>query len=240
MRCFPLDALLLKKLAVTFPEGVRTPGVVFTAVERKREAADLEASLDRLGGDGCPRLFAPRGHDPTPRGLQLARLEVCYRRRGVGGVLAPHRPLHLLVEHETQRLEERSQPTWDEDDDGISPPLEVGNEIFVSVALEVVQYEDALALLDYASVVRTELPALRDPKRALPCVTPVYLLHAERHASRGVPGVGAVYRKDLCRDGSLLRLSLPALPRHGWRDERRPLEDHAQRNLLAVRHGSKT
>ena len=54
MCCFPLDALLLEKLAVTFPEVVRAPGVVFTAVERKRAAADLEASLDRLAGDGCP------------------------------------------------------------------------------------------------------------------------------------------------------------------------------------------
>ena len=53
MPCFPLDALLLKKLAVTFPEVVRALGVVFTAVERKREVADLEVSLDRLGGDGC-------------------------------------------------------------------------------------------------------------------------------------------------------------------------------------------
>ena len=59
---------------------------------------------------------------------------VCDRRRGVGGVLAPHQPLHLLVEHAIQRLEERSQPTWDEDGDGVHPPFEVGNEIFVSVA----------------------------------------------------------------------------------------------------------
>ena len=54
MCCFPLDALLRKKLAVTFPKVVRAPGVVFTAVERKREAADLRESLDRLGGDDCP------------------------------------------------------------------------------------------------------------------------------------------------------------------------------------------
>ena len=54
MCCFPLDVLLLKKLAVTFPEAVRAPGVVFTAVERKRGAADLEASFDRLGDDGYP------------------------------------------------------------------------------------------------------------------------------------------------------------------------------------------
>ena len=66
MCCFPLDALLLKKLVVTFPEVVPAPAVVFTAVERKREAADLEANLDRLGGDGCPLLLAPRGHGPTP------------------------------------------------------------------------------------------------------------------------------------------------------------------------------
>ena len=54
MCCFPLDALQLKKFAVTFSEVVRAPGVVFTAVERKHEAADLEASLDRLGSDGYP------------------------------------------------------------------------------------------------------------------------------------------------------------------------------------------
>ena len=54
MWCFPLDALLLKKLVVTLPKVVRAPDEVFTAVERKREAADLEASLDRLGVDGCP------------------------------------------------------------------------------------------------------------------------------------------------------------------------------------------
>ena len=47
----PLDTMLLQELAVAFPEVVHAPGVVFTAVERKREAADLEASLDYLGGD---------------------------------------------------------------------------------------------------------------------------------------------------------------------------------------------
>ena len=78
----------------------------------------------------------------------------------------PHQPLHLLVEHAIQRLEERGQLTWDEDDDDVRPPLEVGNEIFVSVALEVVQYQDTWALLDDSSVVRTELPALRDLKGA--------------------------------------------------------------------------
>ena len=57
----------------------------------------------------------------------------------------PGQPLHLLIEHAIQRLEERSQPTWNEDDDGVRPPLEVGNEIFVSVALEVV-------LLTYDSI----------------------------------------------------------------------------------------
>ena len=111
----------------------------------------------------------------------------------------PHHPLHLLVEHAIQRLEERSQLTWDEDDDGVRPPLEVGNEIFVSVALEVVQYQDTWALLDDSSVVRTELPALRDPKGALPSVTPAFVLHDEIHASRGVAKLGAVHRKDLCR-----------------------------------------
>ena len=174
-----------------------------------------------------------------PQRLQLARLGVCDRRRGVSRVLAPHQPLHLLGEHAIQRLEERSQPTWEEDD-GVRPPLEVGNEISVLVALEVVQYQDAWALFDDASVVRTELPALRDPKGALPRITPAFLLHAEKHASRGVPELGAVQRKDLCRDGTLSRLSLPALPGRGRRDERRPLEDHAQRNLLAVRHDRKT
>ena len=95
-------------------------------------------------------------------------------------------------------------------------------------------------LLDDSSVVRTMFLALRDLKGALPRVTQAFLLHAERHASRGVPELDAVHRKDLCRDGTLSRLSLPALPGRERRDERRPLEDHAQRNLLAVRHGSKT
>ena len=180
---------------------------------------------------------APR---PGSFSLPVLRSAIDDRRRGVGGVLALHQPLHLLVEHAIQRLEERSQLTWDEDDDGVRPPLEVGNEIFVSVALEVVQYQDAWALLDDASVVRNELSALRDPKGALPRVTPAFLLHAEMHASRGVPELGAVHRKDLRRDGTLSRLSLSALPVRGRRDERRPFKDHAQRNLLAVRHDSKT
>ena len=62
----PLDTLLLQELAVAFPEVVHAPGVVFTAVERKREAADLEASLDHLGGDECPCVLAPRRDGPTP------------------------------------------------------------------------------------------------------------------------------------------------------------------------------
>ena len=85
----PLDALLLQKLAVAFPKVVRAPGVVLTAVERKREAADLEASLDRLGGDGCQCVLAPLSHDPTPRRFQLARPGVTFDRRAVGGVHAP-------------------------------------------------------------------------------------------------------------------------------------------------------
>ena len=80
---------------------------------------------------------------PRPRRFQLVRLGVCDRRRRVDDVLAPHQPLHLLVEHAIQRLEERSQPTWHEDDDGVRPPLVVGNKIFVSMALEVVQYQDS-------------------------------------------------------------------------------------------------
>ena len=146
----------------------------------------------------------------------------------------------MLLEHAIQRLEERSQPNSDEDDDSVRPPLEVGNEILVSLALEVVEYQDVKALFDDASVVRTELPALRDPKDGLPRVTPAFLLRAKRHASRGVPELGAVHRKDLCSDGTYSRLSLPDLPGSGRRDERRPLEDHAQRNLLAVRHDRKT
>ena len=35
------------------PRSCACTGRGFTAVERKREAADLEASLDRLGGDAC-------------------------------------------------------------------------------------------------------------------------------------------------------------------------------------------
>ena len=43
--CFlPLDALLLKKLAVAGAEVVHAPVVVLAPIQRKREAADLEAS----------------------------------------------------------------------------------------------------------------------------------------------------------------------------------------------------
>lgn len=48
--CSPLDALLLEKPTATFTEVVRAPDVVLAAVERKREAADLEASIDHVGG----------------------------------------------------------------------------------------------------------------------------------------------------------------------------------------------
>ena len=239
MCCLPRDALLLEKLTVSFTEVVHAPRVVLAAVEREREPADLEESLDHLGGGGCPRLLAPRRHLPTPRRLQLARLGVFDRRRSVGGVLPPHQPLHLLVEHAVQRPEERSQPAWDQDDDGVAP-LEVGDESSVSVALEVVQHQDAPALLYDAAVVGAQLPALRGPKGALPCVAPALLLHAERHASRRVPVLGTVPRRNLCRDGTLARLNPRSLPRRRRRDERRALEDDAQRNLAAVRHDSKT
>ena len=116
-------------------------------------------------------------------------------------------------------MEERSQPARDEDDDGVCLPLEVGDETFAFVALEVVQYQDAGALLDDASVVGTELLAIRDPKGAPPLVTPAFLPHAEGHASRGVPVLGAVCRKDLCRDRILSRLSRLALPGRARRDE---------------------
>ena len=124
----PLDTLLLQELAVAFPEVVHAPGVVFTAVERKREAADLEASLDHLGGDGCPCVLAPRGDGPTPRRCQLARAVYLL------GVHAPQQPLHLLVEHAVQRLDERSQTAWDEDDDGVGVLLEGLNERVVIIA----------------------------------------------------------------------------------------------------------
>ena len=240
MCCLPRDALLLEKLTVSFTEVVHAPRVVLAAVEREREPADLEASLDHLGGDGCPRPLAPRRHLPTPRRLQLARLGVFDRRRSVSGVLPPHQPLHLLVEHAVQRLEERSQPAWNQDDDGAAPLEEVGDESFVSVALEVVQHQDAPALLYDAAVAGSQLPALRGPKGALPCVAPALLLHAERRASRRVPVLGTVPRRNLCRDGTLARLNPRALPRRRRRDERRALEDDAQRNLAAVRHDSKT
>ena len=89
---------MLEELTVTFTEVVRAPGAVFDAVERERKAADCEASLDHVGGDGCPRLLASRGHGPMPGWHQFARLGVCLRCCGVGGVLRPHQSLHLLVE----------------------------------------------------------------------------------------------------------------------------------------------
>ena len=126
--CLLLNALLLK-LAVAFTEVVHAPGVVLAAIERKREAADLEASLDHLGGDGCPCVLAPRGDGPTPRRCQLARAVYLL------GVHAPQQPLHLLVERAVQRLEVRSQPAWDEDDDGVGVPLEGLDERVVFVCL---------------------------------------------------------------------------------------------------------
>ena len=55
-----------------------------------------------------------------------------------------------------------------------------------------------------------------------------------------VPEPGTVPEGNLCRDGPLPRLTALALPRPGRRDERRALEDDAQRNLAAIRHDSKT
>ena len=56
---------------------------------------------------------------------------------------------------------------------------EVGDETLVSVALEVVQHQNAFARLDDTSVVGAQLPALRDPKGTLPRVTPALLPHTE-------------------------------------------------------------
>ena len=95
----PLHALLLEMLAVAFSEVVHAAGVVLAAIERKREAADLEAHLDHIRSDHCPRLLAPRRHSPTSRGLQLARFSVGDRCCGMDGVHSPQQPLHLLVEH---------------------------------------------------------------------------------------------------------------------------------------------
>ena len=55
-----------------------------------------------------------------------------------------------------------------------------------------------------------------------------------------MPEPGTVPGGNLCRDGPLPRLTALALPRPGLRDERRALEDDAQRNLAAIRHDSKT
>lgn len=110
MCCLLLGALLLDKLTVTPTEVERAPDVILTAVERKSEAEDLEASLDNLGGVGYSRLLAPSRRSATPRRLQLAHRGVCDRCCGLGGVLLPHQPLHLLVQHAIQRLEERRQP----------------------------------------------------------------------------------------------------------------------------------
>ena len=175
----------------------------------------------------------------TTSGVMAAGRGVCDRCCGVNGVLTPYQPLHLLVEHAIQRLEERSQPAWDQDDDSFCSPQEVGDD-FVSVAPEVIQHQDAWALLDDASVVGAKLPALREPKGVLPRVPPAFLLHAIRHAPRGVPELGAVPRGNLCRDGVISRLEPLALPRRGRRDKRRALEDNAQRNLAAFSHDSKT
>ena len=240
MCCLPLHALLLEKLAVAFTEVVHAPGVVLAAIERKREAADLEAHLDHIRGDHWPRLLAPRRHRPTSRGLQLARVDVGDSCGGMGGVHSLEQPLHLLVEHAVQRLEERSQPSRDQDDGGVSSFQEVIDETLVSVVLEVVQHQNTFGLLDDTSVVGAQLPPLRDPKGKLPRVTPAFLLHTKRHGPRGVPEPGKASGGNLCGDGSLLRLTALALPRPGGRDERRALEDDAQRNLAAIRHDSKT
>ena len=125
-------------------------------------------------------------------------------------------------------------PSWGLDD--VRPVLEVGNKIFVSMALEAAHTK---ILGSYLMMIPFLGRSFQLPKGTLPRVTPAFLLHADRHASREVPELGAVYRKDLCRDGTLSRLSFPALPGRGQRNERRPLEDRAQRNLLAVRHDSK-
>ena len=53
-----------------------------------------------------------------------------------------------------------------------------------------------------------------------------------------MPVAGAVRREDLCRDG--VRLRPLALSQRRRRDERRALENDAQRHLAAVRRDSKT
>ena len=45
-------------------------------------------------------------------------------------------------------------------------------------------------------LLKPKLPALREPEGALPRAIPAVLLHAERHAPRGVPGVAAIRRED--------------------------------------------
>ena len=59
-------------------------------------------------------------------------------------------------------------------------------------ALEVVQHQNAFALLDDTSIVGAQLPALRYPKGTLPRVTPALLLHTKRHSPRGVLEPGTV------------------------------------------------
>ena len=63
-------------------------------------------------------------------------------------VYMPRSSRFICFEHAVQRLEERSQPAWDEDDDGVGVPLEGLDERVVFVAVEVVQHQDACALLD--------------------------------------------------------------------------------------------
>ena len=116
---FPLDAVMLKKLAGAGVEVVHAPVVVLAPIQCKREAADLEASLDLVRGDGRPRLLSPRRHGPTARRPQLACLGISDGFGAVGGVQSPQEPLHLLVEHAFQRLQKRSQPAPDQEDCGV-------------------------------------------------------------------------------------------------------------------------
>ena len=116
---FPLDALLLKKLALAGADVVYAPVVVLAPIHPKREAADLEAGLDRVPGDGRPRLLAPRRHSATARQPQLACLGIRDGFGVVGGVHSPQEPLHLLVEHAVQRLQKRSKPARDQEDRGV-------------------------------------------------------------------------------------------------------------------------
>ena len=111
MFCLPLPALLLEKLAVAFTEVAHAPGVVLAAIERKHEAADLEAHLDHIWGDHRQRLLAPRRYSPTSRGLQFAVL-ASVTAVAVWAVYIPRssRFICLLACNPAAREEESTRP----------------------------------------------------------------------------------------------------------------------------------